>query len=293
MSDGEHAHQVHYSPPLMHYSDTVTSPTLSRRTLALQLKRLRINAGINVHIAAAYVGVNRTTVQRWERGEVAPKIAAIRSLCDLYQAPTSAFARLSALSNSAGERGIWEAANVPRELRALYESEPTAARIIDVETDLIPGLAQIPEYVRAIQEVQPIVTSLEERESIERVWKQRQDMVFGGDIPKIHLVMGESAINYLRHRPDLMKRQVERLRELDAIPQVSIRILIGLHASIGNSFIMITPDDGPPFVVLESLDGFRYEERRDVVSQYTQIWTQTCATSIRLEEYLHDTWQVA
>jgi len=266
-----------------------TTPTLARRTLGTMLERLRKTAGVDVTTAANHVGVVRTTIGRWERGHAAPKVGLIRALSDLYQCSPAEMTRLTALAAQSAERGIWEGAKVPPHLRALYESESTAQSIRSVELDYIPGLLQTPDYLSAMQAERVGITS-DEAEAVRRVYKQRQEVMFDGTrLPRMLFVMGPSALIYLDSLPDVQASQIKRLKEVCQLPGVEVRVMTQLHAAMDGAFTVIEPGQGllaEPFVFLESADGSRYVEDRDVVSTYQRIHERVLAKAIPLEDYL-------
>ena len=252
------------------------------------LARLRTTASIDVVTAAEHIGVVRTTLQRWERGHAVPKIGIIRSLGGLYKCSPAEIARLTTLATQSTERGIWEGAKVPPHLRALYESESTAQAIRSVELDYVPGLLQTPEYLAAMQ-VERVGMTSGDAEAVRRVYRQRQEVVFGTrPLPRMSFVMGLSALKYLDAVPDVRESQINRLREMNKLANVDVRVMTRLHAAMDGAFTVVEPPTGlaDPFVFLEAADGSRYVEDRDVVSTYERIHDRVRETSISLEDYL-------
>ena len=259
------------------------------------MRALREAVGYDVNMVAAHVGVNRTTVQRWESGGSSPKAGTIRELGRLYDAPPQTITRLVDLSATVADRSVWESINVPRQLRLLYESEGTADSICIVELALIPALAQTVSYLRAVQEAE--FQPPEARKAVEQTWEHRQRLVFTQPSPKVHMLIGSSALTALETLPPtLREEQINRLRELSALPSVEIGVLHGLHAAMVGGFQLIAPRPaslGRPFVVLESADGCRYDERAAIVSRYERIWNRVRETASALEDHLHDSRKVA
>ncbi len=52
--------------------------------MRLSLESLRVNAGMTQQDVADILGVSRSTVMKWERGDVAPKGLVIYALSKLY-----------------------------------------------------------------------------------------------------------------------------------------------------------------------------------------------------------------
>ena len=252
---------------------------------------------MNSQQVCAYLGVSRPTIHRWEHGRNAPNIGNVRALAQAYDASPAELSRMTSLAEQGNVKGIWEGAKVPYELRALYESESSAHMIRTVELDYIPGLLQTPEYMVEAQKVASPRTDDENRE-IRETFARRQAVMFTGETsgPTMKFVFGQSALLYLREHPEVYDAQVARLREMSRWSNVEIRVLTRLHPAMTGAFTIIDADpDGivAPFAFLEALDGCRYVETPDVVSQYDQTWEQVWDVAIPLEEYLNDTWKVA
>ncbi|GAA4906079.1 DNA-binding XRE family transcriptional regulator [Stackebrandtia albiflava] len=264
-------------------------PFISKRALGDLLQRLRGEAAMSVAEAASELDVDRDTVRRWETGAHVPKKSALEHLGRLYGASADEVRHLVKLSRDSKRPGLWEGADVPQQMRQLYESEPAAESIQTLELALIPGLLQTPEYHLASQEVE-LVLPPERAGSARRVRERRQSEVFGLESPpKMTFIMAAAALQNLSNHPGVGPGQVARLREVNAMERAEVLVLHGcLHAGMVGSFTIVHPPEGlaRPFVYVESVDGGRYVEDRDVVFSYTRTFDLVRASAIPLEEYL-------
>lgn len=252
------------------------------------LKRLRIDAGLSRGRAGAHIGKIEETVRRWEVGQIAPNVSTIRDLANLYGASPEELARMTSLVASSKERGLYEDAGVPPELRYLYESEATSRAIRAIELENIPGLLQTPEYHRRIQEAQ-LTEPAEFETAIRGLRPRRQEIVFSRrQPPHLQWVIGLAALAYLDAEPDIRDDQLKRLREVDQLSHAEIRIITRFHPAMLGAFTLVTPNVSAnhPFVYVEGLDGGRYLEHRDVVSRYEAAFAAVFESAISLEEYL-------
>lgn len=281
---------MHDALPFMHnlcHHGHMATPTLARRILAQKLRQLRTNAGITLAAAGEELGREGTTIGRWEKGSPGARRHDIQALAKLYGATPDEMSRMTSLLLQAGERGIWEGSSVPAHLRVLYESELLAESIYYLDLDYIPGLLQTPEYLTAAQEVLPSVDP-DRNEQVQQNYQQRQTGVLHGDHqPRLEFVIGLAALEYIR-KTDVYDGQITALRDANALPNVDIRILTGLHAAMIGSFTLIDPGNAPldPFTFIEALDGCRYVETPVVVSQYRATFDAARKSAIPLEEYL-------
>jgi len=253
------------------------------------IERARINAGLSVAEVAAECGIHSTALRRWEKGQTGPKPSDVMFLAQMYQVPLEQAKTWSALALRAKERGLFEAATVPAQLRVLVASEVRAAEIQAIELEYIPGLLQIPEYHQAIQRVE-LPIDPRKAESIRTVRAQRQrDLFSRNPTPRLEFIIGPAAMFYMNTWPDVRDAQLKRLREVADLPAVDIRIITGPHAGMLGSFTIVTPPPDSltrPVAYVESVDGCRYIETVDVVSEYLRTLEAVRDQSQPIEEYL-------
>ncbi len=241
--------------------------------------------------------MSRKTIDRIEKGVQGTKRPVIESLCRHYEVDDKERSYLLALWARSSERGWWEAyfdaSNeevINPEFPLFLESEQIATLIRVFESELIPGLLQTPDYLFALQAVQlPIPPEVAARIRALRV--ERQKLMFRRiDNPELEFLIGVGAMHYLMRLPaGVRDGQIARLRELNALANVSIRIVTGLHPAAGNPFnLLTTTSDMPPIAYLESRDGCRYIERSEVVFFFERLFASAREKSEDLEEYLHD-----
>jgi transcriptional regulator with XRE-family HTH domain len=268
---------------------TQSTPTLAKLALGALISRIRESNAISQAEAAAELGVHIETYRRWETGKFAPKPMAIRALADAIGATAQEMSRMSTLSLESKQRGLFEGANVPPDLRALYETEATARLIESLELEYIPGLLQTPEYHIAAQAAQLPIDE-EHAATLRALRMRRQQFVFSRDpLPRLRFLIGQAALLYLDAYPEVRDGQVARLREAAAMPGVDVRVITGFHAAMLGTFTILTPPataGARPFAYVEDIDGGRYVEG-DVVSRYRKVFEAVLdRQSEELEEYL-------
>lgn len=267
-----------------------TPPTVARRFIGDTLKRLRQEAGKSQADVAAYVGKVEETIRRWEAGKNPVGVSVIRDLCSYYDAAPEIMSRLTSVAADAATPGLFEGPHVTPDNRALWENELTAASLRSVELDNVPGLLQTPEYQRSIQAaLLPAARDVQAANRQNRA--ARQERVLGQkNPPELKCVIGRAVIDYMESHPPVRDGQIARLREVNAMPNAEVKVLHTFHASMLGSFYVVTPRAGAlgarPFVYLEGAHGGRYEEGKDVVSLYDEIFSSVHDTAIELEEYL-------
>ena len=204
------------------------SPTVRRRRLAAELRRLR-GARTGGAVAKA-LGWSPAKVSRYELGQSSFPLEEIEKLLDFYGVADPHRGQLLALAEDANQRGWWEEyadALTPDYMEFLgLEAEATAAS--EWHLGIIPGLLQTEEYARQIhldyQTVIPTPPGIIERRI--RVRLRRQELLTSREPPlDLSVVLDEAVILRKVGSNDLMYRQLEHLVEVADLPNVDLRIL--------------------------------------------------------------------
>lgn len=256
-------------------------PTLARRTLGLAFRRHRRSLNRTMRDVAAATGWSDNTIARIEGGQQPTRLSQAKALCDYFELPPEEKSRLCGLATQSGEPGWWEpyfdksrgAVAQPRSPLFL-ETEREARRIWVLELEVVPGLLQTLEYLRAVQDAGlPMAPGSAEAAQGLRAHRQ-QGLDERDDAAELEFIIGHAAMVYLDQLPAAVRDgQRERIREMAARPNVTVRVLNSLHAATAGSFTVLTPgDELPAFVYLDAVDGCRYIEDPDVVSLYERTF---------------------
>jgi len=130
------------------------SPSLRRRRLAAELRKLRDASGMSINDVAGKLGWQPSRISRIETRQLGIGAPDLRRLLDLYEVDDSDFrARLADLARRAGEQGWWRSYGrhvIGPALSDLIAVEAEAAVIRTYQPEVIPGLLQTAAYARAI-----------------------------------------------------------------------------------------------------------------------------------------------
>jgi len=286
------------------HSPTPSSPTpsspasgslLARRQLGRRLRALRLLAGkTQADVAITGIG-SEVKLYRMETGQVSIRTGDVRDLCVLYEAPGELLDGLLALAR-ASKQGSWqedyEDVLIPG-FSLFIDLEAAADTIRSYQPELVHGLLQLPDYSRAVIETGIIDVHESQVQRVLKVRAARQRATLDRQPPpRITQILGEAALNRVIGSPQVMAAQVERLRALNRLEQVEIRILpwrAGSHPGIasGSFTIMDFADPADPDVVyLESIIGSRYLEQENHLRMYRRVWDILAEQSVPLEEHL-------
>jgi hypothetical protein len=187
--------------------------------------------------------------------------------------PTTNGARTSLLQPGRGH-GWWDAVQedaLVNDALTYVELENEATKARTFKIDLIDGLLQTAEYAAAVVRANlPMATEGLVRRRVE-ARERRQERLTGEDPIHVEAIMAEAALSTRVGGPDVMRRQLNRLRELGALPNISIRVVpaAGAYPAMGTPFYILSFDDGYPDIgYVEMLDKGVYLAEPDDVEPY-------------------------
>lgn len=202
-------------------------------SLPIRLRELRAAKKMAQGRLAAAINVSKSLIQSFESGKLIPQEDTAKHLDEFFGTGDE----IQELAR--GERGDRRPL-----LRSWADHEKRAALLRTWELSLIPGLLQVPEYMRALFDGAP---GNEGRvDDLMEIRLARQAAVLDRDRPiALSCLIGESA---LRQGPrEIMKPQLEHLVDAGHRPSVRIKIVpdrLGLHVGLGGPISMATMADG-------------------------------------------------
>ena len=129
------------------------SPSLRRRRLAAELRRLRDESGLSVTEAAKRLDWQPSRLSRIETRQSGIAAPDLRKLLNLYEVEDEGYrGYLAELARRVNERGWWQkyAGMIISEYADLISLEAEARTIRAYEQELVPGLFQTSVYVCAV-----------------------------------------------------------------------------------------------------------------------------------------------
>jgi transcriptional regulator with XRE-family HTH domain len=260
------------------------SPSIRRRRLAAELRRLRADAELSIEEVAEPIGWQPSKLSRIENRQVGITTRDLRKLLDIYKLDDNDHrAELLEMARRATERGWWQSYNkaiVPSAYATLIGLEDEAATIRNYEPEVVPGLLQIPDYTRAIFRASLPTATADEIERRVEVRLERQEILTRSDPPppQVNVVLNEAVLARRVGDSDVMRRQIESLSQERDRGNVVIQILpfsAGGHPAMAGSFVLMTfldPTDTPALHV-ENIAGGLNLERPEDIRNAEEIWT--------------------
>lgn len=268
------------------------SPTVRRRRLAAELRRLRERAEMTGDQVAKRLKWSASKLSRIENAHTTPRAVEIRKLLALYDVEGSYADDLLALAREAAGKGWWEtfSSTLPPEYAALIGMEAEAQSALSWEPLIVPGLLQTGDYAREVtngylERIDPVPPSETQRRVEARL--ARQQVLIRDNPLRLSAVLDQSVLQRRFGNPNVMRSQIKRLIELSECDNISLRILPldGRHPIGTGAFALLQFGDVHDMtyqdvVYIENLTGGRYVEEEDEVFRYRRAFDRLSDLSL-------------
>jgi transcriptional regulator with XRE-family HTH domain len=267
------------------------SPTVRRRRLALELRRLREAAKLTCEEVADHLECSASKISRVETGRVSVSPRDVRDMLELYGVPVAQRESLVQLARDSRQKGWWHAfSDTMQPQFATYVGLESAASEIRIyEVSLIPELLQTEDYARAVIRSGMMSSPSDDIDRQVALRMARQPAITRDDPPKVWAVLDEAALRRQVGGPGLMRLQLEHLLAQAALPNVAVQVIPfggGAHPAMGRPFIILVfPERVDTDVVyLEDLTSALYVEDVAEVDRYNVFFNHLRATALSFDD---------
>ena len=267
------------------------SPTVRRRRLALELRRLREAARLTCEEVADHLECSASKISRVETGRVSVSPRDVRDMLDLYGVPAAQRESLVQLARDSRQKGWWHAfSDTMQPQFATYVGLESAASEIRIyEVSLIPELLQTEDYARVVIRSGMMSSPSDDVERQVALRMARQPAITRDDPPKVWAVLDEAALRRQVGGPGLMRLQLDHLLAQAALPNVAVQVIPfggGAHPAMGRPFIILVfPERVDTDVVyLEDLTSALYVEDVAEVDRYNVFFNHLRATALSFDD---------
>jgi transcriptional regulator with XRE-family HTH domain len=260
------------------------SPTVRRRRLGLELRRLREAAGITIDAVADRLECSSSKISRIETGHSGATPRDVRDMLAVYGVIGTVAEDLVQVAREARQKGWWHLYGTV--LTGAYVGlEAAASSIQQYEAQVVPGLLQSPEYARTmICKARPDISETEVDRRV-RVRMARQSLVTQDDPLHLGVVLDEAVFHRLVGGFAVMRRQLDHLVMVAGLPNVALQVLpfaVGAHAGMDGSFAILGYEDpaDPDVVFAENAAGGLFLEKDEELRRYHVIFEQLRASAL-------------
>jgi transcriptional regulator with XRE-family HTH domain len=263
------------------------SPTVRRKRLGIELRRLREQAGFTCEEVGLRLECSGTRISRLETGRISVKPGDVRELLEVYGVAGAEADALVELARDARRKGWWHTYGplVPPWFEAYIGLEAEAIRLRDFQPLVIPGLLQTEDYARAVLRAAPYGGSLADIDRQVALRTQRQAILDQASPPDLWVVLSETVLRVQVGGPAVMRAQLRRLIDIAGRANVTLQVLPFTTAALVqpiSPFTMLEfPNAADPTVVyLEHLTGSLFLESFEEIRRYTVVFDHLRAESL-------------
>jgi transcriptional regulator with XRE-family HTH domain len=263
-------------------------PTVRRRRLGSELRKLREDHSIKLEEVAERLGVAASTLSRIETGKAPTKSVYLTAMLEMYGVTDPAQRQvLVDMAREGHRKGWWSVYDdvLPTGFGIYVGLEAEAAGVRSFEGEVIHGLFQTRDYARAIlREVQVKDTDAQVDRLVDLRIK-RQDSLERDPPLDVWLILDESVVRRTIGGPEVMRGQLARLVEASRKPNVTLQVLpfsSGSHAGLRGSFsILEFPERADSDVAyVESVAGIIYLEKEREVRHCAEAFDRLRAAAL-------------
>ncbi|HWM38197.1 MAG TPA: Scr1 family TA system antitoxin-like transcriptional regulator, partial [Streptomyces sp.] len=126
------------------------NPTVRRRRLGQELRRLREVKGLTAEEVAERLLVSQSKISRLENGRRSISQRDVRDLCGVYEVEDDRIVdSLMQMAKESRQQGWWHAfGDIPYSVYIGLETDAASLRVY--EPQVVPGLLQTPAYAQAV-----------------------------------------------------------------------------------------------------------------------------------------------
>ncbi|WP_175408635.1 helix-turn-helix transcriptional regulator [Streptomyces sp. TRM64462] len=266
------------------------NPTVRRRRLGMELRRLREQKGMTAEEVAERLLVSQSKISRLENGRRSISQRDVRDLCGVYEVEDHRVVdSLMQMAKDSRQQGWWHAfGDIPYSVYIGLETDAASLRVY--EPQIVPGLLQTRSYAEAVITGALPEAPASDIEKRVNVRTRRQDRINDTDKPlRLWAVIDESALRRVVGSKQLMVEQLESLIEQSHLPHVTVQVLpfeMGAHPGIsGHYAILEFPDATDSSVVyIEGVTSDLYLEKPNDVQRYSVMYEHLRAQALGVEQ---------
>jgi hypothetical protein len=266
------------------------NPTVRRRRLGAELRKLRELKGLTAEAVAAELLVSQSKISRLENGRRSISQRDVRDLCGVYGVDDPHMVEsLMNMARESRQQGWWHAfGDVPYSVYIGLEME--AASLRTYESLIVPGLLQTRTYAEAvIFGMGPEATPAEIQKRVD-VRLKRQERVTDAELPlRLWVVVDESALRREVGGSQVMYEQLEHLADMSTLPHITVQVLphdVGAHPGMYGAFAVLEFEDSADssVVYLEGVTSDLYLEKHTDVQKYAMMYEHLRAQALNPEK---------
>ncbi|GLW51153.1 transcriptional regulator [Streptomyces sp. NBRC 14336] len=266
------------------------NPTVRRRRLGQELRRLRELKGMTAEEVAERLLVSQSKISRLENGRRSISQRDVRDLCGVYEVEDVRIVdSLMQMAKDSRQQGWWHSfGDIPYSVYIGLETDAASLRVYDPQ--VVPGLLQTKSYAEAlITGALPEVTPGDIDKRVQ-VRLRRQERISAPENPlRLWAVLDEAALRREVGSRHVMIEQLEHLIEMSRLPHVTVQLIpfaMGAHPGVSGQYAILEfPDAADSSVVyIEGVTSDLYLEKAQDVQKYSVMYEHLRAQALNADQ---------
>ncbi|MEU6253200.1 helix-turn-helix transcriptional regulator [Streptomyces sp. NPDC001663] len=266
------------------------NPTVRRRRLGQELRRLRELKGMTAEEVAERLLVSQSKISRLENGRRSISQRDVRDLCGVYEVEDHRIVdSLMQMAKDSRQQGWWHSfGDIPYSVYIGLETDAASLRVYDPQ--VVPGLLQTRQYAEALIAGALPETAAADVEKRVQVRLRRQERITAPESPlRLWTVMDEAALKRVVGNRSLMRDQLEHLVEQSQLPHVTVQVIpfeMGAHPGLNGQYAILEfPDAADSSVVyIEGVTSDLYLEKANDVQKYSVMYEHLRAQALNPDQ---------
>ena len=263
-------------------------PTVRRRRLGAELRRLREAHSLKLEEVSERLGLAPSTLSRIETGKAPTKLAYLTAMLEMYEVEDPGVRKvLVDMAREGHRKGWWSIYDdvLPSGFDIYVGLEAEASGLRSYESDVIHGLLQTTDYaLMVLRELRRKDTEEQIRRVVD-LRMQRQRLLDQDPPLEAWIILDEGAIRRIIGGTAIMRCQLEHLTKASRWPNVTLQVLAfecGAHAGLTGPFAILEfPDRTDPDVAYtESVGGMIYLEKDREVRSCAEAFDRMRAAAL-------------
>ncbi|WP_284117346.1 helix-turn-helix domain-containing protein [Streptomyces fragilis] len=273
------------------------NPTVRRRRLGQELRRLREQKGMTAEEVAERLLVSQSKISRLENGRRSISQRDVRDLCGVYEVDDQRIVEsLMQMAKDSRQQGWWHSfGDIPYSVYIGLETDAASLRVYDPQ--VVPGLLQTRRYAESLITGALPETAAADIEKRVQVRLRRQQRINARENPlRLWTVLDEAALCRIVGTKAVMREQLEHLVEQSELPHVTVQVIpftMGAHPGLNGQYAILEfPDASDSSVVyIEGVTSDLYLEKPNDVQKYSVMYEHLRAQALNVEQsrqYIED-----
>ncbi|WP_327355440.1 helix-turn-helix domain-containing protein [Streptomyces sp. NBC_01304] len=266
------------------------NPTVRRRRLGQELRRLRELKGMTAEEVADKLLVSQSKISRLENGRRSISQRDVRDLCGVYEVEDQrVIDGLMQMAKDSRQQGWWHAfGDIPYSVYIGLETDAASLRVY--EPQVVPGLLQTRAYAEAMITGALPETAQSDIDKRVQVRMRRQERINSSEAPlRLWAVLDEAALKRVVGGRQLMIEQLEYLVEMSQLPHVTVQVMpfsMGAHPGVNGQYAVLEfPDAADSSVVyIEGVTSDLYLEKANDVQKYSVMYEHLRAQALNVDQ---------